>query len=69
MQNWRGCYWAMKGPMPVGIWRSSAHHAHQGMQDIAANLPAGQVSLIEDASVGVRAALLRRAICASAPTG
>ena len=35
--------------------------AHQGMQDIAANLPAGQVSLIEDASVGVRAALLRRA--------
>lgn len=35
--------------------------AHQGMHDIAANLPAGQVSIIEDASVGVRAALLRRA--------
>ena len=38
-----------------------ASRAHQGMQDIAANLPAGQVSLIEDASVSVRAALLRRA--------
>ena len=31
------------------------------MQDIAANLPAGQVSLIEDAEMSVRASLLRRA--------
>ena len=38
-----------------------ASRAHQGMQDIAANLPAGQVSLIEDASMSVRASLLRRA--------
>ena len=38
-----------------------AARAHQGMQDIAANLPAGQVSLIEDASMSVRASLLRRA--------
>ena len=38
-----------------------AARAHQGMQDIAANLPAGQVSLIEDASVSARAALMRRA--------
>ena len=65
-----GCLWVEPNtqlPLPQSLAPDAplvvigASRAHQGMQDIAANLPAGQVSLIEDASVGVRAALLRRA--------